>query len=126
MPPAEFKFERRGEHGRRGPYTLHFNFRQVIVHHSPAGMEWGYGGSGPADAALNILHLFLPPGCDGQEPVRLWQGECSQVAWNLHQEFKRLYVATLPDEGGVIAAEEVERFIKVYALPPLGERLVDD
>ena len=24
--------------------------------HSPGGFEWGYGGSGPADLAFNILH----------------------------------------------------------------------
>ena len=26
-----------------------------VVHHSPTGLEWGYGGSGPADTALSIL-----------------------------------------------------------------------
>ena len=29
--------------------------RQAWVWHSPTGFEWGYGGSGPADLALNIL-----------------------------------------------------------------------
>ena len=28
---------------------------QTWVWHSPIGFEWGYGGSGPADLALNIL-----------------------------------------------------------------------
>ena len=27
-----------------------------VVHHSPAGIEWGYHGSGPADLALNLAH----------------------------------------------------------------------
>lgn len=26
-----------------------------VVHHSPSGFEWGYGGSGPSDLALSIL-----------------------------------------------------------------------
>ncbi len=26
-----------------------------VVRHSPTGMEWGYGGSGPSDLALSIL-----------------------------------------------------------------------
>ncbi len=26
-----------------------------VVHHSPSGLSWGYGGSGPADTALSIL-----------------------------------------------------------------------
>ena len=29
--------------------------RQSWVWHSPTGFEWSYGGSGPADLALNIL-----------------------------------------------------------------------
>ena len=27
-----------------------------VVRHSPDGFQWGYGGSGPADLALSILH----------------------------------------------------------------------
>ena len=27
-----------------------------VCRHSPNGFQWGYGGSGPADAALSILH----------------------------------------------------------------------
>ena len=30
-----------------------------IVRHSPTGMEWGYGGSGPSDTALSILADYL-------------------------------------------------------------------
>lgn len=30
------------------------------VQHSPTGMEYGYGGSGPSDLALSILMTFLP------------------------------------------------------------------
>jgi len=30
-----------------------------IVRHSPTGMEWGYGGSRPADTALSILTYAL-------------------------------------------------------------------
>lgn len=33
--------------------------RQDLVNHSPTGFCWGYGGSGPAQAALAILaHYF--------------------------------------------------------------------
>src|SRR5690554_605825 len=34
------------------------NVPHAWKHHSPSGMAWGYGGSGPADLALNILLLF--------------------------------------------------------------------
>ena len=30
-----------------------------IIRHSPTGMEWGYGGSGPGDLALSILTDLL-------------------------------------------------------------------
>ncbi|MBT9252140.1 MAG: hypothetical protein KM296_00220 [Brockia lithotrophica] len=30
-----------------------------VERHSPTGFEWGYGGSGPADLALSILHDYL-------------------------------------------------------------------
>jgi len=31
------------------------NLPKHIVKHSPTGMSWGYGGSGPADLALSLL-----------------------------------------------------------------------
>src|SRR6266436_5928682 len=43
-----------------------------IPYHSPDGFEWGYGGSGPADLALNILGLFVAP----------------PEAWRWHQHYK--------------------------------------
>jgi len=30
-----------------------------VERHSPDGFEWGYGGSGPADTALSILHDYF-------------------------------------------------------------------
>ncbi len=48
------------------------NVPHRIVRHSPDGFEWGYGGSGPAELALNILALFV-----GEEK-----------AYPLHQDFK--------------------------------------
>jgi len=66
-----------------------------ITYHSPDGFEWGYGGSGPADFALNILSIFV-----GQE-----------AAERYHQEFKRAFVATLPQEGGTIKRDDILRWI---------------
>lgn len=56
---------------------------QRFVVHSPTGFEWGYGGSGPADLALNILGLFVPP----------------PEAWRLHQHYKRDIIAGLAPNG---------------------------
>ncbi|MGH2413464.1 MAG: DUF6166 domain-containing protein [Microcystaceae cyanobacterium] len=43
-----------------GPSAL-TNVPRSVVHHSPSGHEWSYGGSGPADLALDILNWFVPP-----------------------------------------------------------------
>lgn len=49
-----------------------------IAYHSPAGMDWGHGGSGSADLALSILSDF-------DRDVR--------VAYRFHQQFKTDFVA---------------------------------
>lgn len=85
------------------PYT---NVKHTWVHHSPDGFEWGYGGSGPAELALNILILF----CD------------RDTAWRLHQDFKWQFIATMPKEGGYISAESIIAWIK-NQLPTKGEKL---
>jgi hypothetical protein len=87
--PQEFIFERTA-------LGAFFNFTQRIVYHSPTGMEWGYLGSGPADAALNVLIYF----CDGA------------TAFKMHQRFKEAFISTLPEKGrNVIRAESVASWI---------------
>lgn len=68
---------------------------QTLVVHSPDGFEWGYGGSGPADLALNVLALFVP----------------APEAWRLHQNYKFGVIARLPRTGGTITAESVRAWI---------------
>ena len=49
---------------------------QKVYNHSPDGFNWGYHGSGAAQLALAI---------------------CIELNFqNFYQEFKRLYIATLP------------------------------
>lgn len=73
----------------------HFNFPHKIVEHSPTGMEWGYGGSGPADFALNALLMFVP----------------EKTARECYQDFKWLFVANLPENGGCIPGRLIKKFI---------------
>jgi len=75
---------------------IHTNVPRRITQHSPDGFEWGYGGSGPADFALNILSIFV-----GQE-----------IAERYHQDFKWKFVTTLPQEGGTIKREEILKWIE--------------
>lgn len=67
-----------------------------ICRHSPTGLEWGYGGSGPADCSANILALFVS----------------LPEAWRLHQEFK-LWTAGIDQErGGEMSVRSVRLWLE--------------
>ena len=74
------------------------NVPRRITKHSPDGFEWGYGGSGPADFALNILSAYI-----GQEEAQ---------RGGLYQDFKWEFVAKLPKEGGTIKREDVFQWLE--------------
>ncbi len=78
-----------------------------VVHHSPSGLSWGYGGSGPADTALSILADAL-----GERPTRdqLYRGE--PLCWRWHQAFKWEIVAHFPlREGWQLPLTAVQAWI---------------
>ena len=64
--------------------------------HSPTGIEWGYGGSGPADLALSVLLALTD----------------EQAANALYHRFKHEVVASVPDEGGVLRAVDVRAWVE--------------
>lgn len=72
------------------------NVSQSIVSHSPDGFEFGYGGSGPADLALNVVYYLT--------------GD-KKLAEKLHQEFKFTFIAKVPREGGTIAYNDMMNWI---------------
>ena len=67
--------------------------------HSPTGIEWGYGGSGPADLALSVLLALV--------------GE--RAAGALYQRFKDEVVARVPETGGVLRAVDVRAWVERQA-----------
>lgn len=106
-----------------------------VVSHSPTGFECGYGGSGPADLALSVMHALLPPvpeaeeaaldALDGREleaalddPMRTTvragaSGQrVSALAWQLHQRFKADFIARMPREGGMVPIAEIRAWIE--------------
>lgn len=86
------------------------NVPHLVVHHSPNGFEFGYAGSGPADLALNVCQAYLNSiGYQG-EKSECFDGNCWSLAWVLHQEFKRAFIADAPREGIVIPMEEIKRW----------------
>lgn len=67
-----------------------------IVYHSPTGMEWGYGGSGPSDLARSILADFAG----------------IKVADMFYQEFKRDFIAKQPEKEFQISGQEILDWLK--------------
>ena len=94
------------EHGvilRRYPDGLETNVPHFCVHHSPSGFEWGYGGSGPADLALNICeYVLMKLGHKGAQLEECFDGQCFTMSWQIHQDLKWRLISTVPREGGVI------------------------
>jgi hypothetical protein len=84
------------------------NVRRRVTHHSPDGFEFGYGGSGPADLALNILEDALHS-VGYQGPVtQCWGGQCYGLAYSLHQAFKWDFIARVPrDRGTSITLQQI-------------------
>ncbi len=103
---------------RSGKGIIGTNIPQKVIHHSPTGFEWGYGGSGPADLSLNILELLIPAGSDGEEPVKCFRGECSATAWRLHQDFKRRFIAAVPREGMTIEGVDIVEWLVKRGVSP--------
>lgn len=90
----------------------HANIEQRIKYHSPSGFEWGYEGSGPADLALNILDRFLPASeRNGVELVKAGDRLVDARAFDLHQPFKRAFIAPMLYDGGIITNAAITQWI---------------
>lgn len=78
------------------------NVQRLVYRHSPTGFNFGYGGSGPADLALNICRMFCKD---------------DQFADSIYKEFKFKFCATGENEL-VIPVTAITEFIqskkKVY------------
>lgn len=68
-----------------------------IVRHSPTGMNWGYGGSGPADLALSIM-------------ADVFEGRV-ELADVFYQQFKWDFVAGW-GEVWTITTEEIDHWLR--------------
>lgn len=89
------------------------NVPRMVIHHSPTGFEFGYGGSGPADLALNILENVLK--LEGYRGPRrkCFRGDCFSLAYALYQDFKWDFIATMDrDNGGKLEYQQIVHWIK--------------
>lgn len=82
--------------GNGAPRVEGLDVGSYRVRHSPAGPEWGYLGSGPADLALWIL-----------------TDRSGDPDWadRHYQAFKDEVVAAVPRKGGRIPADRIRRWI---------------
>lgn len=92
--------------------ALETNVVRSVIHHSPTGFETGYGGSGPADLALNVLSALIPPGEDDRSAVRCFRGQCSHSAWVLHQSFKEAFLTGMDERGESIPARIIRDWLE--------------
>lgn len=82
------------------------NIPHLCVEHSPTGFEFGYGGSGPADLALNLCEVMLHRlKYDGPRMPLLDHTTCFVLSWQLHQTVKRDLIAQVPDDGVLLPYE---------------------
>lgn len=88
------------------------NVPHLVVQHSPDGYEFAYGGSGPADLALNACQLYLNmAGYEGRR-TKCYDGSCWSLAFALHQEFKGYFIASAPRNGITIPFAEIDTWFK--------------
>lgn len=97
---------------RRVGETVYTNVPHLVTHHSPTGFEFGYGGSGPADLALNIVEAILKASGYQGERMKCYDGNCFKKAFELHQMFKREFIAGIDrDNGGEIPYSVAEKWV---------------
>jgi hypothetical protein len=96
--------------------TARSSIPQRHVHYAPTGFDWGYGGSGAADLALNVLARFLPLPPDATGVTLRDGSSVSEAAWALHQAFKYDLIATLPRAGGHITAKMIGDWITTHPI----------
>jgi hypothetical protein len=85
---------------RRRNDVVETNVPHLVTHHSPTGFEFGYGGSGPADLALNIVEYILrEQGYISRQKEKTWDGGyCFAASFWLSQTFKWFFLAKAGDE----------------------------
>jgi hypothetical protein len=76
-------------------------------------LNWGYGGSGPADLALSILvdHFQEHPPRRGYLDPEFSKWTVKSRAWELHQDFKRHFIAKFPNEWA-LSNTQIERWLQ--------------
>lgn len=90
----DVRVKEEGKRTRALPWKLN------LVSHSPTGLAWGYGGSGPAQLALALLFDVT---------------RNKKLAIDAHMDFKWAVVAKLPkDEGFEMPEEAIRKWVNAW------------
>lgn len=101
------------------------NIPHLVTHHSPSGFEFGYGGSGPADLALNACQLYLTIVGYRGRTTQCWRGYCFTLAWMLHQDFKRDFVEPTPQRGTIYSFDQLDAWFQERMTPAVLARYAE-
>lgn len=112
------RVERTGE-GDTFSYML--DPRNDIYDHSPTGIAWGYGGSGPAQCALGILADYFSEGKKVRYTRRpIWdmdgRDDPNEKALKFYMDFKFAVIARFPMDGEwELTGEQIEEVLDKLA-----------
>lgn len=96
---------------RRDDNGVWTNIPHIVIHHSPTGFEFGYGGSGPADLALNVVEILLHQLNHNGPRMKCFDGTCFELAYSLHQDFKWTFISQCPREGVRLPYETIKDWV---------------
>jgi len=114
LPIQDHGLVMRRESSGEGPRgTVKTNVPHRVERSSPDGFEFGYGGSGPSDLALNAVeHLIQTLAEEGviDSPSDYYtegdgdvqKGRVSTAAFRLAPKLKSKFVAAAPTSGGIV------------------------
>lgn len=113
---------KRGEEGPGPRGTVKTNIPHRVEQGSPDGFEFGYGGSGPSDLALNAVeHLIdhlaskgkIEPPTDyyTEEEGEVQRGRVSKTAFRLAEEFKAQFIAPAPTSGACVKYQVLKEWL---------------
>ena len=97
------------------------NVPHICIDHSPTGYEWGYGGSGPADLALNIVENILWDIGHRGPRMTCYAGSCFEAATYIHQNFKIAFLILVKNDT-IINYEDARAYVTRALEDILGDK----
>lgn len=83
-----------------------------VERHSPDGMNWSYGGSGPADLALSILADHFGEIQQARRSRAQFLSDKPLNCLRFYQKFKRAFVARWPALTFTISSRNIAEWIQ--------------